>query len=120
VFLALPRPIIPPPAHRSHAPPALPGSTEAARRLFGAGKPIPDTPAEAYLRARGITAPLDWPTLRFHPPPITDEKSRTALLQLFTKARMGWCETAVHQHEGEDGAKEIVFNIVAGDVDGDV
>jgi hypothetical protein len=28
---------------------------------------VPGTPAEAYLRARGITAPLDWPALRFHP-----------------------------------------------------
>ena len=31
------------------------GSSEAARRLFRAGRPVPGTPAEAYLRARGIT-----------------------------------------------------------------
>jgi hypothetical protein len=43
------------------------GSTEAARRLFAAGRPVPGTPAEAYLRARSITAPLDWPALRYHP-----------------------------------------------------
>jgi Toprim domain len=43
------------------------GSSEAARRLFRVGRPVPGTPAEAYLRARGITAPLDWPALRFHP-----------------------------------------------------
>jgi hypothetical protein len=43
------------------------GSRDAARRLFRAGKPIAGTPAEAYLRARGITARLDWPSLRFHP-----------------------------------------------------
>jgi hypothetical protein len=35
--------------------------------LFAAGRPISGTPAEAYLRARGITARLDWPALRFHP-----------------------------------------------------
>jgi hypothetical protein len=43
------------------------GSSEAARRLFRAGRPVPGTPAEAYLRARGITARLDWPALRYHP-----------------------------------------------------
>jgi hypothetical protein len=43
------------------------GSSEAARRLFRAGRPVPGTPAEAYLRARGITAKLDWPALRYHP-----------------------------------------------------
>jgi len=49
---------------RSSAPS---GSAEAARRLFAAGRPVPGTPAEAYLRAPGITARLDWPALRFHP-----------------------------------------------------
>jgi Toprim domain len=43
------------------------GSPEAARRLFSAGRPIIGTPAEAYLRARGITASLAWPSLRYHP-----------------------------------------------------
>lgn len=43
------------------------GAGSAARRLFAAGRPIPGTLAEAYLRARGITARLDWPALRFHP-----------------------------------------------------
>ena len=51
----------------SRAPPAPAGSPEAARRLFRAGRPVPGTPAEAYLRARGITARLDWPSLRYHP-----------------------------------------------------
>ena len=64
-FLALPRcrssPRIRP------APPAASGSPEAARRLFRAGRPVPGTPAEAYLRARGIAARLDWPALRYHP-----------------------------------------------------
>ena len=81
LFLSLPRPVIPPAAHRSHSLPRSPdqvrggsgastapsGSSEAARRLFHAGRPVPGTPAEAYLRARGITARLDWPALRFHP-----------------------------------------------------
>jgi hypothetical protein len=64
-FLALPRPT--PLLHRNHPPPSTAGSSEAARRLFAAGRPVPGTPAEAYLRARGITASLDWPALRFHP-----------------------------------------------------
>ena len=34
---------------------------------FAAGRPLPGTPAEAYLRARGITGRLDWPALRYHP-----------------------------------------------------
>jgi hypothetical protein len=67
LFLSLPRPTSRSPARWSHAPPALHGSTEAARRLFRAGRPIPGTAAEAYLRARGITARLDWPALRYHP-----------------------------------------------------
>ena len=59
-FLALPRPISP-----IHPVPS--GSIEAARRLFRMGRSIPGTPAETYLRSRGILGPLDWPCLRFHP-----------------------------------------------------
>ena len=67
-FLALPpRPPIPSPTNLGHAPPAASGSSEAARRLFHAGRPLPGTPAEAYLRARGIAGRLDWPALRYHP-----------------------------------------------------
>ena len=66
-FLALPRPPIPSPTNLGHVPPAASGSSEAARRLFRAGRPLPGTPAEAYLRARGITGRLDWPALRYHP-----------------------------------------------------
>ena len=62
-FLALPRPSRP----LEQARPVRGGSVDAARRLFHAGRPVPGTLAEAYLRARGITAPLDWPALRFHP-----------------------------------------------------
>jgi Toprim domain len=61
-FLALPRRE----ASRKVAP-APSNSPEAARRLFRAGRPIPGTQAEAYLRARGITGPIDWVALRFHP-----------------------------------------------------
>jgi hypothetical protein len=65
-FLALPRPPTPSP-NLDHAPPAAAASSAAARRLFAAGRPLPGTPAEAYLRARGITGRLDWPALRYHP-----------------------------------------------------
>jgi hypothetical protein len=66
-FLALPRPVAPPAAHANQARPTANGSPDAARRLFAAGRPLPGTPAEAYLRARGITGRLDWPALRYHP-----------------------------------------------------
>ncbi|MEW5704346.1 MAG: toprim domain-containing protein [Pseudomonadota bacterium] len=62
-FLWLPRSE---PAHPTREPPPPAGSPEAARRLFRAGRPVAGTQAEAYLRARGITARLDWPSLRFH------------------------------------------------------
>jgi hypothetical protein len=66
-FLALPRPPPPSPPNLDHTPPAAAASSEAARRLFAAGRPLPGTPAEAYLRARGITGRLGWPALRYHP-----------------------------------------------------
>lgn len=48
--------------------PELPaGSPDAARRLFLSGRSVIGTHAEAYLRARGITTRLGWPSLRFHP-----------------------------------------------------
>src|SRR5947209_17764253 len=53
-FLSLPRPT----AHSNRAPPAPAGSPEAARRLFHAGRLVPGTQAETYLRARGITGRL--------------------------------------------------------------
>jgi hypothetical protein len=65
LFLSLPRAPIPQPS--SLGSPAASGSPEAARRLFNAARPIAGTPAEAYLRARDITASLDWPALRYHP-----------------------------------------------------
>ena len=64
-FLALPRPDEPLRHPSFDAAPTC--SSEAARRLFRAGRPIRGTLAEAYLRARGITASLDWAALRYHP-----------------------------------------------------
>ena len=43
------------------------GSSEAARRLFAMSQPIAGTPAETYLRNRGITAFQRTTALRFHP-----------------------------------------------------
>ncbi len=42
-------------------------SVAAAEKLFALSRPVPGTLAETYLRGRGITARLDWPSLRFHP-----------------------------------------------------
>ena len=39
----------------------------AAEKLYSLSRPVPGTLAETYLRARGITARLSWPCLRFHP-----------------------------------------------------
>jgi len=62
-FLALPRPETEPLHRPSHERGCTLG---AAQRLFRAGRPILGTSAEAYLRARGITA-VGFPALRFHP-----------------------------------------------------
>jgi hypothetical protein len=62
-FLALPRPA----SDFSTPKRSGGGSSDAARRLFHAGRPVPGTLAETYLRARGITGRVDWPALRFHP-----------------------------------------------------
>jgi hypothetical protein len=63
-FLALPRPAIIRPVSALDTPDSASGT---ARRLFQAGCPIAGTPAEAYLRARGITGATGWPALRYHP-----------------------------------------------------
>jgi hypothetical protein len=75
-FLALPRSAA---VIRS---PARHGSPQAARRLFQSGRPVPDTLAEVYLRARCITAPLDLPALRFHPS-VHYRENEDAPLQLW-------------------------------------
>ena len=61
-FLSLP--VLP---IRQVAPPAPTNSSEAARRLFVASKPIRATLAERYLQNRGIILPADVSVLRFHP-----------------------------------------------------
>lgn len=42
------------------------GSPAAARRLFAAAVPVNGTIGETYLRGRGITGALSYPSLRFH------------------------------------------------------
>ena len=49
----------------SRAPSTGQSSSDSARKLFDRGSPITDTPAEAYLRSRGITE--HGPALRYHP-----------------------------------------------------
>ncbi len=63
-FLSLPEPEreIPPIERR----PALRGSSEAARRLWAAGRPISGTPAERYLHGRGLTLICRGLPLRYH------------------------------------------------------
>ncbi|MEW6020389.1 MAG: toprim domain-containing protein [Pseudomonadota bacterium] len=60
-FLAVPSPVTAP------SPAAPTGSPEAARRLFTAGRPLRGTPAERYLRARGLTRLRSSRWLRYHP-----------------------------------------------------
>jgi hypothetical protein len=60
-FLALPRPAITAPE------PAPSGSPQAARRLFAGGRALGGTPAEAYLRSRGLESFSSARWLRFHP-----------------------------------------------------
>ena len=61
-FLSLPLPPI-----RQAKPPARRGSSDAARRLFAASKPVRGTLAESWFRQRGILLPADASALRFHP-----------------------------------------------------
>ena len=49
----------------SRAPSTGQSSSDSARKLFDRGSPIGGTPAEAYLRSRGITE--YGPALRYHP-----------------------------------------------------
>lgn len=54
-------------SERPADPPAPPGSSEAARRLFAASMPVRGTLVERYLRGRGIVLPPEFSALRFHP-----------------------------------------------------
>jgi hypothetical protein len=51
----------------SREPPAPTGSSDAARRLFAASRPIRNTLAESYLKSRGVVLQADISALRFHP-----------------------------------------------------
>jgi hypothetical protein len=62
VFLSLPMPLV-----RQARPPAQRGSSEAAKRLFAASKPVLGTLGEDWFRQRGIHLPADVSALRFHP-----------------------------------------------------
>jgi hypothetical protein len=62
VFLSLPMPSI-----RHAEPRARRGSSDAARRLFAASKPVRGTLGESWFRQRGILLPADASALRFHP-----------------------------------------------------
>jgi hypothetical protein len=55
------------PPIRQAEPPASRGSSEAAKRLFAASKPVRGTLAEDWFRQRGILLPADASALRFHP-----------------------------------------------------
>ena len=68
-FLRVPRPEPrSEPREARRRQPEMSNSTEAARRLLARARPITGTLAETYLRARGVTVPLDelW-GLHFHP-----------------------------------------------------
>jgi hypothetical protein len=65
-FLSLPRPA-PESERRYPQASAATGSPESARRLFAMSRPIAGTPAETYLRKRGISALRGAKSLRFHP-----------------------------------------------------
>ncbi|WP_298963914.1 toprim domain-containing protein [uncultured Methylobacterium sp.] len=63
-FLSLPEP--PAPERREALTPAR-DTTESARRMLRYGRPLAGTPAEAYLRSRGIEHAASFAALRFHP-----------------------------------------------------
>jgi hypothetical protein len=61
-FLSEPSRLVP------FTPEAAPrNGSAAARRLFAASRPLRGTLGETYLRSRGVTVPLRFPSLRFHP-----------------------------------------------------
>ncbi len=65
-FLALPIPAEPQ-RRRPEPEPAPRNSPEAARRLFGAGKPVRGSLAAVYLETRGLAHAIGSSALRFHP-----------------------------------------------------
>lgn len=63
-FLSVPVRPQSPPAHRHGSP--TPDTRDSARRIWRQCRPIDDSPASAYLQARGIPF-CQYPSLRFHP-----------------------------------------------------
>jgi len=57
-----------------------PGGTPAAARLFAASVPVTGSPAEIYLRSRGITQAVPSATLRFHPKCWHREEGQTTAI----------------------------------------
>ena len=60
-------PALAPPARKDPRKELRHGTPTAAEKLYSLSRPVPGTLAEVYLRGRGITASLNWPSLRFHP-----------------------------------------------------
>jgi hypothetical protein len=65
-FLSLPHPV-PPPSAIIPRDPAPQGSSESARRLFAASRPLRGTLAERYLHGRHLRDVATLPALRYHP-----------------------------------------------------
>jgi hypothetical protein len=65
-FLSLPPPV-PSPAFVARRAPVAQGSSESARRLFAASRPLAGTLAERYLQGRHLHEVATLPALRYHP-----------------------------------------------------
>jgi hypothetical protein len=93
-FLSLPMPPI-----RQAEPPARRDTSDTARRLFAASKPVFGTLAERWFRQRGIALPADASALRFHPRcyyrGATGRETWPALIAAVT--HLGGAITGVHR-----------------------
>jgi hypothetical protein len=49
--------------------------------------------------------------------PITDERVRGRLMELYAAQRMDWRKTVINQHEGKAGGTPIVFKTIGPDAD---
>ena len=88
--------VLPPPVRRGPPPargPAAPDAEQGRRaalalRIWGEAGPAPGTPAEAYLRGRGLEPPEGAP-IRFHPAYPRGADRLPAMLALMTDAATG-------------------------------
>ncbi len=71
------------------------GTIALARKIWAASRPIAGTPAEAYLRARKISADLDAACLRYHPALFYRERAD------LRSRRLPALVAAVTNHSGE-------------------